>query len=235
MMRYSFKYGDKNIVSDTNEKITVDCIAVTPVKKEYPEYNATEWVLYFENTSDRNSEILSEINDCDILLDVDNIEKLRPGYKPESNYPRVTSMKGCVEGYNYQDNDVISATEYNTFDEFLIPGKIREYKNLTGRSSDGTMPFFRISADGSGAMIAIGWTGGWKAEFSNVDNEKISAIRVGNCAYIAMEFFEEPFVTRIFSSDFDCVPLKKPSRAVEQFNELLAQNVKMKKMIRLRT
>ena len=67
-----------------------------------------------------------------------------------------------------------------------------------------------------------------------VDNEKISAIRVGNRAYIAMEFFEEPFVTHIFSSDFDCVPLKKPSRAVEQFNELLAQNVKMKKMIRLR-
>jgi hypothetical protein len=68
-----------------------------------------------------------------------------------------------------------------------------------------------------------------------VDNEKISAIRVGNRAYIAMEFFEEPFVTHIFSSDFDRVPLKKPNRAVEQFNELLAQNVKMKKMIRLRT
>lgn len=68
-----------------------------------------------------------------------------------------------------------------------------------------------------------------------VDNEKISAIRVGNRAYIAMEFFEEPFVTHIFSSDFDYVPLKKTSRAVEQFNELLTQNKKMKKMIRLRT
>jgi hypothetical protein len=49
-----------------------------------------------------------------------------------------------------------------------------------------------------------------------------------------MEFFEEPFLTCIFASDFDFAPPKKPSRAVEQINEMLAQNTKMKKMIRIR-
>ena len=67
-----------------------------------------------------------------------------------------------------------------------------------------------------------------------VETEKISVIHVGNRAYIAMEFFEEPFVTRIFSSDFDFVASKKSSRVVEQIYELLASNTKKKKMIRIR-
>ena len=67
-----------------------------------------------------------------------------------------------------------------------------------------------------------------------VQNEKICAIRIGNRSYVAMEFFEEPFVTRIFSSNFDYVAPKKPSRAVEQINELLAQDTKRKNLIRIR-
>lgn len=67
-----------------------------------------------------------------------------------------------------------------------------------------------------------------------VQNEKICAIRIGNRSYVAMEFFEEPFVTLIFSSNFDYVAPKKPSRAVEQINELLAQNTKREKLIRIR-
>ena len=67
-----------------------------------------------------------------------------------------------------------------------------------------------------------------------VDNEKISAIHVGNRAYIALESFEEPYVNQIFSSHFDFPVPNKQNRAVEQINEILSKNTKMPKVIRVR-
>lgn len=67
-----------------------------------------------------------------------------------------------------------------------------------------------------------------------VENGRIDTIHIDNRAYIALEFFEEPYVARIFSSNFDYVAPKKPNRAVEQIQEMLAQGVESKKMIRIR-
>lgn len=67
-----------------------------------------------------------------------------------------------------------------------------------------------------------------------VENGQIDTIHIGNRAYVALEFFEEPHVSRIFSSDFDYIAPKKPNRAVEQIQEILAQGVESKKMIRIR-
>jgi len=174
MIGYSFKYGSETVVSDKESVIEIGNVKVTPVLKQYPEYNAVEWVLNFENTGEENTGIISDINDCDIVFEIPEAETLSPGYMPKKGYPCVTSMNGCVPGYYYTSNDVVSATEFNTSDEFLTPGKIKNYQSRGGRSSDEIMPFFNISCKGTGAMVAIGWTGGWKAEFSNVENKGIS-------------------------------------------------------------
>ncbi len=127
---------------------------------------ASEWVLHFENTGKDNSGILSDIRDADLLLPFDNLEKAVPGYKPEEGFPAVITMKGMVPGDYYWENDKVSAEEYGFTTEYL--GKSQREKtfgNVSGRSSDGMMPFFDVTANGEGYLMAIGWSGDWKASF----------------------------------------------------------------------
>ena len=68
---FSFKYGD-NAVSFSTEKSAVyeleRGVTVEVVAKDYTEYDATEWVLYFENKNGSNSKIISDILDSDTVL-----------------------------------------------------------------------------------------------------------------------------------------------------------------------
>ena len=54
--------------------------------------------------------------------------------------------------------------------EVLNLNKPRHFENIGGRSSDGTMPFFEVKSGGRSAMVAIGWTGNWKAVFTSVED-----------------------------------------------------------------
>lgn len=177
-MKFNFNYDGKsvrelNLKKDGNVYIVDEALMVTVCEKEYPEYNASEWILYFENLSDRDSKIISDIYDCDIVMDIPEAENIRPGYMPKKGYPCVTAMNGTVGGVNYTDNDVVSSSEFNTYNEYLLPGRVRKYNSIGGRSSDRTAPFFNVSVNGMGAMVAIGWTGGWRAEFANENNTGI--------------------------------------------------------------
>ncbi len=81
-------------------------------------------------------------------------------------------MNGAVDSDYYRENDKVSATEFNFNYEYLdkVEGKTKTFANLGGRSSDGTMPFFDVTAMGNGYITAIGWTGDWKAEFCKRDD-----------------------------------------------------------------
>ena len=46
----------------------------------------------------------------------------------------------------------------------------RYYTNYEGRSSRGIVPIFDLNDEEKGRIIAIGWSGNWKAEFSRKDN-----------------------------------------------------------------
>ena len=177
-VNFSFKYGDKrftaedfNVVDNTLECEIEKGIIVTVLQKKYIEFNALEWVLWFENTSGKDSLVFSEINDCDIMLTLKNIISSQNGYRKTYGIPCVTTMNGMVDGCYYQTNDRISATEYELQNEYILEGQTRGFKNLHSRSSDGRMPFFDVHAGGSGAIVAIGWTGGWRADFANINND----------------------------------------------------------------
>ena len=64
--KFSFQYGEKeySFSAENNAKITLeDGISVAVEAKAYPAFDAVEWVVWFENASEKNSEIFSEIND----------------------------------------------------------------------------------------------------------------------------------------------------------------------------
>lgn len=174
---FSFKYGDKAFTAEAFKSSgnTLVCelekgVTVTAVQKEYPESKAVEWVLWFENISGKDSLVFSEINDCDATLTLKNIIPYQGAYRMVYGMPCITAMKGMVDGPNYQLNDRISATEYELQDEYPYFNSTKSFKNISSRSSDGTMPFFDVHAGGNGAIVAIGWTGGWRADFTRTDD-----------------------------------------------------------------
>lgn len=168
---FSFSYGEKRCVFSAENNAVYELekgVTVQVVCKEYKEYDAVEWVLWFENKGKHDSQIFSEICDCDSLLPLEIPDAPKSGYQPQLGNVCVISMKGMVDWEYYERNDKVSATEYSFDYEYLdkIPGCKKSFCNVGGRSSNGTMPFFDITANGDGYIAAIGWSGDWKAEFS---------------------------------------------------------------------
>ena len=203
---FSFTYDGKRLNFDTSgvhkidDNLTVNC-----VRREFPEYNAADWVIWFENTGNENTKIISDILDCDTEITVDVPEKFRVGFKSEGEYPAVISQTGCLHGGVYNFSDEMSAEEYKLRHDYLHPWyKDKHYGNETGRSSDGTTPFFTLTGGGKGAVIAIGWTGGWKADFHHDDNGKISIMTgLQNKTNLYLEPGEKIRTSSVLIMEFD--------------------------------
>ena len=172
---FQFNYGEKEYtfaVKDGEVYEMEKGVTVTAVAKEYKEFDALEWVLYFENKSGKDSKVFSDICDCNILLPLNYPREHRYGYRAIEGDACVITMNGMVAGQNYGGNDKVSATEYNFNYEYLDKASkaTKTFCNIGGRSSDGMMPFFDVTADDSGYIAAIGWSGDWKSEFSKISD-----------------------------------------------------------------
>ena len=53
-------------------------LKVTNILTKYPEYDAYEWVNWFENTSDAPTEIISELWDCNVSLPLKHEDEKKP-------------------------------------------------------------------------------------------------------------------------------------------------------------
>jgi alpha-galactosidase len=168
---FSFNYGDKRYTFSAESNAVYELekgIKVYLEHKSYNEYDACEWVTYFENASDKNSEIFSDILDCDTTLSLTFPEEKRPGYMPKVGDACVITMNGAVEGKYYHENDKVSATEFGLNYEYLDKAreKTKGFENTSALASEGMMPFFDATASGEGYIAAIGWTGDWRATFT---------------------------------------------------------------------
>ena len=137
--KFRFTYGEKeySFSAENSAKFEFESgVSVEVEAKAYHEFDAVEWVLWFENTSDKNSEIFSEINDCDTLLPLQYPEAKRPGYMPKKGDACVITMNGMVDGKYYWENDQISATEYGLNYEYLdkAPNKTKSFAQGEPRS-----------------------------------------------------------------------------------------------------
>ena len=168
---FSLNYGEKEYTFSAQENAIYELekdVTVEVVCNNYPEFNATYWTLYFENKSGKNSKIISDIWDCNTLLPLTYQREPKQGFRPVTGDACVITMNGMVNGSNYWKNDKVSSTEYNFCYEYLDKTPTKRFSNIGGRSSDGMMPFFDVTANGDGYITAIGWTGDWKTEYSKV-------------------------------------------------------------------
>lgn len=173
---FSFNYAGKIYTEgdfQTGKLKTDKQLSVSVEKVEYSEFDAYESLLWFENTGDSDSAVLSDINDCDMVFpfEIDKTKRKPWGYIPDKNDLCVISMNGMVEAERYWENAAECATEFTFNYDYLckLPDGKKSFENRGGRSSDRFMPFFDITVKDAGYMIAIGWTGDWKAEFTECD------------------------------------------------------------------
>lgn len=170
---FSFNYGEKQRIFPVLESAVYELekgVTVEVICKNYPQFNASYWTLFFENKSEKNSKIISDIWDCDTLLSLPMPLKTNPGYKPAKGDACVITMNGMVDGKYYWENDKISSSEYNFNYEYLNKTPIKRFSNINGCSSEEMMPFFDITANGEGYIASVGWTGDWKTEFSKLSD-----------------------------------------------------------------
>ena len=117
---FSFKYGDRAVTGSAS--IQVDAhLKVTVEAVEYPQFDATEWVLWFENPSSERSEVLSDIRDGDFLVPLPPVPPKFPGDIALTGERAVISMNGCVSGIDYATSDPVSATEFAAVSHYFHP------------------------------------------------------------------------------------------------------------------
>ena len=103
-------------------------IKITNIAKKYDKYDAYEWVNYIENTSDKPSEIISDLWDCDCNLPI----KYEENRKWEAYFPETKTATKVYE----PTGSVWSKTEFScdidlTHDNDRIKHEQRErYKSF---------------------------------------------------------------------------------------------------------
>lgn len=129
--------------------------------KEYPGYNAAGWVLWFENESENESGLISDIRDCDASW--------QPGGDGRVSVFE-TSGNLSYETYLHAD---MTARECEVRERRLPRGASQSYKPRGGRSASYQMPFFDLCTKDHGLIVAVGWSGQWQASFSHLDGDII--------------------------------------------------------------
>ena len=178
--RLSFLYGgedafsqnfSKQIEEKGNEIVTTylfeDGLKVTNIAKKYPEYDAYEWVNYFENTGDKNTQLISELWDasCDVKIgQADKFEWVAK-FPDIDDLTRIYNPMGSECASEDFSVDIRYLHENRYKNAFYLDDR-KYFMSDEARSSGGNhAPFFNIHNKGQGVIVAIGWTGQWECEF----------------------------------------------------------------------
>jgi alpha-galactosidase len=112
----------------------------------FEDYPAAEWVLRFENAGAADTPVLSNIQALDLVLG--------------------PPLPGDVPFRLHRTNG--APANPRDFEMSTLPITDPQGRTLSGgggRSSNKDFPFFRLDTARGAAILAVGWSGQWKAEF----------------------------------------------------------------------
>ncbi|MCX5771598.1 MAG: alpha-galactosidase [Candidatus Hydrogenedentes bacterium] len=112
---------------------------------QYRKYDAAEWVIYLINTAHNETPIIENINVLDFSW---------------------AGGDGSPCDIYYAEGSHEKITDFQPMRKPLEEGVPEVFTPYGGRPSDGFLPFFNVAAPGRGLVVAIGWTGQWKAAFT---------------------------------------------------------------------
>lgn len=130
------------VYADPGTSLEVRADAIT-----YTDYPAAEWVLYLTNNGTTDTPILESIQALD------------------AEFGDSAGSDSAEFNLHYSDGSTAAPTDFKQRRKRLQAEPLILTPN-GGRSSDGVMPFFNLERpDGSGIIIAVGWSGQWQASF----------------------------------------------------------------------
>lgn len=125
---------------DSSSGLAVRCVAV-----EYQDFPVVEWTLSFTNNGPVDTPILENIQAIDTV------------------FARTTSEDVVL---HHANGSPAQATDYQPLQTALKPRAETRIATRGGRSSDSSLPYFNLTWEGGGVIVAIGWPGQWAAGFS---------------------------------------------------------------------
>lgn len=124
-------------------------------KKAYPKQNAFEWQVRLQTPAGVESPLYEELKSADFELRF-----------PAARLITVHWNKGSHS----------EATDFQPQLKTLTTGEPLSLQSFGGRSSDGVMPYFNVSTENGGLIVAVGWTGDWKASFTLQPSGKVRIV-----------------------------------------------------------
>lgn len=133
-------------------------LKVTADVRTYPDYpGVVDWVLHFKNEGSADTPIL------------DNILALDWGFAATKRV-NVNHARGSL-GHR---------EDFTPTQEHFWPQGNVHLEASSGRSSSGdSLPYFNVETENHGYIVAIGWSGGWKADFDYNKAENVAQMHMG--------------------------------------------------------
>ena len=109
----------------------------------FADFPAADWVLTFTNEGRADTPILDDVQALDCAWPVGDDEPV--------------TLRRSLGGE-------ATPTAFQPIVEQVTPGGTVAFAPSGGRSSNGTLPFYRLEWPGGGACFAVGWSGQWHAD-----------------------------------------------------------------------
>lgn len=122
---------------------------------DYPEHAATEWQFRLRAPASGESPLYENLKSADF----------------EAAFPPNTPVS-----LHWSKGSHSEPGDFEPKKHLLAAGESFSLESFGGRSSDGVMPYFNLAGVGGGLILAIGWTGDWKASFELQDSGGVRVI-----------------------------------------------------------
>ncbi len=117
--------------------------------REYPEHRAMEWQVFLKPSTSPSEQLLDDIQSANFELAFPANEAIDLHWN---------------KGSHSQTSD------FQPFTQQLASNAPVTLESIGGRSSDGVMPYFNLHSGDGGVIIALGWSGDWRATFHRTDS-----------------------------------------------------------------
>ena len=125
--------------------------------RAYPAHKATEWQLRLGADHDGSRVLHENLKSADFVV----------------AFPAEATVR-----LHWNRGSHSEPSDFEPRTEVLEVGKPLELESFGGRSSDGVLPYFNVEAGGEGLILAVGWTGDWKASFEREADGRVR-VRAG--------------------------------------------------------
>ena len=129
-------------------------LVVTCELSFFHEYPAAEWIVFFENSGTKSTPIIENVKALDLLFD-------RP-------------LPGETSFILHQTNGALTTPEDLMMQKVPLTGNDSyTMGGQLGMPSAADLPYFRLDMQSASVIIAVGWSGQWRADFECLKGEKL--------------------------------------------------------------